>query len=197
MTFDNFSPRCKFTTQTSISGQANEPSKQSKAWSPRETRIQSEAPFGWTVPAPIRGKGWACRAETSRGWWQWPCAQRPLRAALTNWNVSKEGRLGREACLVRNSWRNWECLPWNGGNAVKGTIVTLKSLMSCGWGEKKRGNCPEDFLFLLELKSPQCRAPGSSLSLIAFTDLGFIFLWSYENICAHKNPISLKIACIT
>lgn len=183
MTFDNFSPRrCEFTTQTSISGQANEPSKQSKAWSPRETRTQSEAPFSWTVPAPIRGKGWACRAETSRGWWQWPCAQRPLRAALTNWNVSKEGRLGREACLVRNSWRNWECLPRSGSNAVKGTIVTLKSLMSCGWGEKKKGELPRGLSVLTRAEITPVQSSRKQPFPDCFHWLGFYFslkLWKY------------------
>lgn len=101
-------------------------------------QTQSDGFSSWTVSAPIRGRGWAYRAEPGGGWWQWPHARGPLRTALANWSLPKERRLGREACLVRNSWRNCKCLPWSQGNAVKGTIVTLKSLTCCGRGEKRR-----------------------------------------------------------
>ena len=182
MTIDNFFPStCKLATQNSSSVQATEQSSESsvRLGLQQRPKTQSDVLSRRTASAPIRGRGWAYRAEPSRGWWQWPRAQGPLRTALTNWNLSKEGRLRREACLVRNSW-DCECLPWSQGNAVKGTIVTLKSLMSCGWGEKRR-TAPRTFCSYWAAITP-VQSPGKRLYTDCFHWLGFYFslkFWKY------------------
>lgn len=129
-------------------------SRLAASWSPKEAQNISDVLFGWTASAPMRGRA-GLTWQPGRGWWQWPHAQGPLRPALTNWSRSKEGRLeGRLS--EQNSWRNCECLPRSQDDVLKGTVVTLKSLMSGYQGEQRR-TAPRTLRFI-ELKSAQSRA---------------------------------------